>query len=214
MRKTNKALMIMWVLALIPVAIIAIVYNNLPEIVPMHWSFGGRVRYDPKINIWWFAVIPPVLAALYMLLPKIDPRKKSYEKFRGFYDSFVIVVMLFMIGVVGVVISESFTPGRLRLDFIVAAAFGLLFVFMGNMMPKVKSNFFIGIRTPWTLSNTEIWHKTHRLGGYLWFFSGFLVLIISFILSGNVLFITLIAIGAAISIIPAAMSYVWYRKLL
>ena len=120
MMKTSKTLLIfIWALALAPVVIIAAVYGSLPDMIPMHWSADGAVRYDPKVNIWWLAGFSPFMAALLMLLPKIDPLKKNYEKFRGFYDSFVIVMMIFMLGIIGLILSESFNPGRLQVDFLV-----------------------------------------------------------------------------------------------
>ena len=210
--KTSRLLLI-WGLALAPAVLIAVLYNSLPDMVPMHWGMGGRVRYDPKVHIWWLAALSPLLAGLFMLLPKIDPRKKNYEKFRGFYDGFVIVMMLFMLGIVGMVLSESFNPGRLQIEFVVVAACGLLFAFLGNMMPKIKSNFFMGIRTPWTLSSTDVWNKTHRLGGFLWLFGGLLVFALSFILSGTALFVALMIIIAIMALIPIVMSYIWHRGL-
>jgi len=163
--------------------------------------------------LWWLSGIAPALALLFMLLPKIDPRKKNYEKFRGLYDGFALFMMMFMLGLVALVISESLNPGKFSVEFVIVAACGLLFVFIGNMMPKVKSNFFIGIKTPWALSNTEVWNKTHRLAGYLFFFGGLLTFLIAFFLREYALFITLMVIVAVMAIVPAVMSYVWFEKL-
>ena len=213
MKRNNMLRVLIWVLALTGPILVAILYRRLPDMIPMNWGLGGTVRYDPKINIWWIAGMSPAIAALFMIIPKIDPRKKNYEKFRGFYDGFCLFMMIFMLGIVGIILSESFYPGRLQIDFVVTAACGLLFVFLGNMMPKVKSNFFVGIRTPWTLSNTEVWNKTHRLGGFLWFFGGLLVLGMSFFLRDLMLFIALMAIVAVMTLIPVVMSYIWFQRL-
>ena len=213
MNKISKARLIMWVLALAPAIIVAVLYNSLPDMIPMHWNARGEVRYDPKMHIWIMAMASPAIAALFMLLPKIDPRKENYEKFREYYDRFALFIMLFMLGVLGLILSESFNPGRLRVDNVVLAVCGLLFMFLGNMMPKLKSNFFIGIRTPWTISNADVWHKTHRLAGFLWFFGGLLVLASSFILSGTPLFAMLTVTVAAMTFIPIVMSYLWYKGL-
>ena len=210
--KTTKALLV-WALALAPLVITAALYSSLPDMIPMHWGAGGTVRYDSKVNIWWLAGLSPAMAGLFMLLPKIDPLKKNYEKFRGVYDSIVIVMMLFMLGVVGLVLSESFNPGRLEVEFLAVAAIGLLFVFLGNIMPKVKSNFFVGVRTPWTLSSTEVWNKTHRLAGFVWFFGGLLVLAAGFLLRGTALFTVFGVIIAVMTLIPVVMSYIWFKNL-
>ena len=212
MKKLSKTRVLTWILALAPLAIVAALFSRLPDMIPMHWGLRG-VRYDPKANIWWLAGMSPVLAGLLLVLPKVDPRKQNYEKFRGFYDALCLCIMILMLGVLGLVLSESFNPGRLRVEFVAVALLGLLFVFLGNMMPKIKSTFFVGIRTPWTLSNNEVWNKTHRLGGFLWFFGGLLIFVLGFFLNGVALFAALSAIIAAMVLVPVVMSYVWYRKL-
>jgi len=213
MKKLSKTGVAIWVFALAPLAIVAALYSRLPDTIPMHWGLGGEIRHDHRANIWWLAGMSPVIAGLFMVLPKIDPRKRNYEKFRGFYDAFCLLMMIFLLGVVGIILSESFNPGRIRVEVVAVALCGLLFVFLGNMMPKIKSTFFIGIRTPWTLSNNEVWNKTHRLGGFLWFFGGLLIIALSFFLGGIALFAALFAIIAIMVLVPMAMSYVWYRKL-
>ncbi|MCL2580291.1 MAG: SdpI family protein [Oscillospiraceae bacterium] len=208
----SKTRVLIWVFALAPLVITSALYNSLPDLIPMHWGIGGRVRYDPKMNIWWLAAMPAALAALFTVLPKIDPRKQNYQKFRGAYDGLCLFIVLFTLGIVGVVLSESLNPGYLRIEFVVTAACGVLFSFLGNILPKVKSNFFVGIRTPWTLSSPEVWHRTHRLAGYLWFYGGLALLAASFFLRAGTLFATMLTIVALIILIPVVMSYVWYRK--
>jgi len=155
----------------------------------------------------------PANAALFMVLPVIDPRKRNIEKFRGFYDAFCLFMMAFMLGVIGIILSESFNPGKLRVEFLVTAGCGLLFVFVGNMMPKFKSNFFAGIRTPWTLSSNEVWQRTHRLAGFAWVSGGVLIIALSFILRNVALYAALLGIIALVTVLPIVMSYIWYQKL-
>ena len=213
MKKPSKTQVLIWVFAVAPLAVVAALYNRLPETIPMHWNLEGEARHDPRVNIWWLAALPSLIAGLFMILPKIDPRKRNYEKFRGFYDAFCLFMMIFLLVVVGMILSESFNPGRIHVGFVAVALCGLLFAFIGNMMPKMKSNFFMGIRTPWTLSSNEVWNRTHRLGGLLWFFGGLLIIALGFFLDYIVLFVIFSAIVAVIVIVPVVMSYVWYRKL-
>jgi len=213
MKKKSKTRMLIWIFALIPLALVAILFNRLPDMIPMNWGLEGEVLYGHRMNIWWLAGLSPLIAGLFMVLPKVDPRKKNYEKFRGFYDAFCLLMMLVILGVVGLVLSESLNPGRIRVEFVAVLICGVLFAFLGNMMPKVKSTFFVGIRTPWTLSNNEVWNKTHRLGGFLFFFGGLLIIASSFFLGGIILFAILFTIIAIIVLVPVVMSYVWYRKL-
>jgi len=213
MKKVNKTRIIMCIFAIAPLLLTAFMYNRLPDQVPINWGLDGVVSYRSKSSLWSLSGLSPFLAAALMIVPNIDPRKKNYEKFRGLYDGFALFMMIFMLGLVSIVISESLNPGRLSVEFLVIAACGLVFVFIGNMMPKVKSNFFVGIKTPWSLSNTEVWNKTHRLVGYLFFFGGLLIILIAFFLREYALFITLAVIVAVMTILPVIMSYVWFVRL-
>ena len=213
MKPMNRTRIAMWIFALAPLILVAIMYSRLPDQIPTNWGYDGSVAYGSKTTLWWLAGSSPALAVLLTVLPKIDPRKRNYDKFRGLYDGFILSMMLFMLGLVALIISESLNPGRLSVEFLVIAACGLLYVILGNMLPKVKSNFFVGIKTPWALSNSEVWLRTHRLAGYLFFFGGLLTIALAFILHGQALFIALMVITGVITTIPVVMSYVWYRQL-
>jgi len=213
MKKVNKTRVVMWIFALAPLVISAIMWNRLPDEIPINWGLDGEVSYGRKINLLYISGLAPVLAIMFMLLPKIDPRRKNYKKFRGFYDAFALFMMVFLLALVCLIISESLNPGRINVVTAIVAAIGLLFVFLGNIMPKFKSNFFAGIRTPWTILNSTVWNKTHRLAGYLFFFGGICIIALAFVLSDTILFVAFFVIIGIQCIIPAAMSYVWYKKL-
>lgn len=214
MKKVNKTRIFMWILAIAPLVLVAMMYSRLPDEIPINWNLSnGEVAYGSKTTLWGLAGISPILAAMFMLLPTIDPRRQNYSKFRGFYDVFALVMMVFMLGLIGLTISEALNPGRISVSTSVTAAVGLLFVFIGNMMPKVKSNFFVGVKTPWALSNTEVWNQTHRLAGYLFFFGGILTIIAAFFLKDIPLLIVLLVVTAVAAIVPIIMSYIWYRKI-
>jgi uncharacterized membrane protein len=85
-------------------------------------------------------------------------------------------------------------------------------MFLGNILPKVRDNYFVGIKTPWTLSDSEVWRKTHRLGGYAFFFGGLLIALSSFLANTKILFILIMAVACFVSLVPNAMSYVWWRQ--
>jgi len=213
MKKISIIRICIWLLALAPIILVAVLYSRLPETIPMNWGLSGEPSRGHKAHIWWLAGLSPAIAGLFMLLPKIDPRGKNYEKFRGFYDAFALFMMLFLLGIVGMILSESFNPGRIQVHFVVIAFLGILFIFLGNMLPKFKSNFFAGIKTPWTLSNNEVWNKTHRLAGFLFFFGGVLITVLNFFISGTLMFVILLGILAVMVLVPIIMSYKWYQKL-
>ena len=209
---SKRQLIITWGLALIPAAITACLYHKLPDFIPMQWGMNGVVRYDAKVNIWLTVGMAPLFALLFPLLRKIDPRSRNYEKFGSAYNSFITVLMLFLMIINFTVLSESFYPGRLSVGKMIPCLVGGLLMFLGNMMPKVKSNFFIGIKNPWTLSNPEVWNRSHRLAGYLFFFGGLLIALFSFILTEFAALVVLLAVVTIITLIPTVMSYIWYRQ--
>lgn len=211
--KNKRNLIILWILALIPVLAVAVLYGRLPAEVPVHWSLDGTVSYGPKSTLWITALIPVAGAAFLPLLPKIDPRRQNYQKFQGYYDGFCIVFTLFMLLLNLVVLSESLHPGRISVAVVISAAVGILFMFIGNLLPKVKSNFFMGIKTPWALSDTDVWNKTHRLGGALFFISGLVMVVTSFWLGDVARFSLLMALVLVAAFLPTVMSYVWYRQI-
>lgn len=214
MKKKNLKTVLLWLLALAPVVLTALVYSRLPDQIPTNWGLNGSVAYSDRWQIWIISGMSPFLAVMLRVLPKIDPRKRNYEKFQGAYDGFCIAMMLFLLAMTAVILSESFYPGRISVSMVVTALMGVLFVFLGNIMPKMKSNYFMGIKNPWTLSNTTVWNKTHRLAGMLWFAGGLVILISALLIkSGSLLFWLIMALVLVMTLIPTVMSYLWYQRL-
>lgn len=210
--KTKTFNIVLVVLALLPLAVVAALYSHLPDQVPLRWGLDGVVSYSGKATLWIFAGLSPLLAFLFRVLPKIDPRKANYQKFGGFYDAFCLVMLLFLLLMLGITLSETLKPGRISVWRVVNCTIGLLFAFLGNYMPKLKSNFFMGIKTPWTLSDPDVWNRTHRLSGQLFFWLGLLLIVSGLLLSEKIAF-TLMLIGVlAVVILPMALSYLWYRN--
>ena len=213
MKKISRMQGIALLIALLSAVVTAIFYGRLPAEIPTHWNLDGSVTYSAKSMLWFLGTLPVVLWCMFVLLPKIDPRRENYSKFRGGYDAFNAVMMLFFLGVICMTISESLNPGHISVATVVTAGCGLLFAFIGNMMPKFKSNFFVGIKTPWTLSSTEVWNRTHRFAGYLWFVGGIAIVPLAVLLSNeNLLFGVFIAIVLVMAFVPMVMSYIWYRR--
>lgn len=212
MKMKKSIMLLLGVLALMPLALTAWFYPRLPDAIPMHWNIDGTVRYDPKHNLWMVAALSPLLAVLFPVLAKIDPRRRNYEKFGGAYQSFMIMMQLFLLMMNGIMISEALYPGHISVSTVVTVGVGLLFVFIGNISPKVKSNFYMGARTPWTLSDPDVWFKTNRLSGYLFFISGIIICICPFVFSEKITFAILMTAVLVAATVPAVMSYLWYRQ--
>lgn len=199
-------------IAIVPIILALIFYNQLPDQIPKQWGFEGQISYGDKSTIWMIAFMPLFLTFLFHVLPKIDPRRKNYTKFSTQYKNFILFMNVFLNIMVGIILSESMNPGIIQINKVVPVLVGILFMFLGNMMPKFKSNFFMGIKTPWTLSSTEVWNKTHRLGGLLFFVSGIIMVIGTFILKEVWLMYMVLGITFFSAILPSFMSYIWFKK--
>lgn len=157
--------------AAIVVSVIA--YPKLPERVPVHWSFAGNVdRFGSRLEA---VTVLPLLGIVIWLamraLPRIDPRRENYAKFQSTYDLVVNgAVTLILVFHLSLVASALGIP--LPLPRVVTAAAGVMFILLGNVLPRARPNWWFGIRTPWTLSNDRVWMRTHRVAGYLFVFAG------------------------------------------
>ncbi|MDP2737059.1 MAG: SdpI family protein [bacterium] len=166
-------------LALLTLSIFASVffYNNLPERVATHWNFAGEV--DGWGSGQAQAIALPLLTTgmyiLFLLLPYLDPKKERYEQFSKIYHIFKNIILSLMV-VIYFVIGLNGLGYNLPVGVIIPGLIGLLFIVLGNYMGKIKMNWFMGIRTPWTLSSEEVWNKTHRFGGKMFILAGFLMM--------------------------------------
>lgn len=159
-------------------ALSAAFYSRLPERMPVHWGLDGEVdRYGSRLEGAF--LLPVVMLALWALmrwLPTIDPRRANYAKFADTYDLIVAsMLVLFAVlhaAILGVALGWPVSLGRL-----VPALVGLLFVVLGNALPRARPNWWFGIRTPWTLTSDRVWMRTHRVGGYLMFGAGLVCLV-------------------------------------
>ena len=212
MKKFSKMQIFAWVLSVAPMLLVAALYARLPAQVPMHWDFGGAVRYDDKWQLWIVAALPLVFAVMFPLLPKLDPKRRNYDKFRASYDLFQVLMMLFLLAMVGLVLTESLRPGTLNVAMAVCIGCGLLFTVLGNMMPKFRMNWFCGIRTPWTISSETVWRRTHRVGGRMFFASGLIAIAGAFVPNDMVRLVSVAGPVLASSLIVSVLSYRWYQQ--
>lgn len=210
--KTKPFNLIFCLLALLPLLLVTALYQRLPDQIPVHWELGGTVEYGGKGLLWILAGVSPVMAILFRVLPKFDPKIDSYENFRGFYDGFSLAMLLFVLLMVGVTLSESLAPGRVSVWQVICCALGILFAFIGNFLPKVSANFFLGFKTPWTLSDPDVWNRTHRLGGQLFFWFGLLLLAAGLLLPETATFILLLGGTVFVALLPLLLSCLWYRR--
>jgi uncharacterized membrane protein len=142
------------------------VYNQLPEQVPIHWGIDGQIdRYGSKVWVYVTAFLPLAMFGLMKVIPKIDPRKDNYIKHADSYEIMVTGIILFMGFLHWAVILYSMGY-NFNIIVLLKGTIGILFMLLGNYMPRIRHNYTLGIRTPWTLASESVWQKTHRAGGY------------------------------------------------
>ncbi|MBT8089315.1 MAG: SdpI family protein [Gammaproteobacteria bacterium] len=193
------------------IAVAAYLYPSLPEQIPTHWNFEGEVDdYTPKP---WGVMIMPLTAVLVFvimkLIPVISPKGFRTDQFRGVVNIFTVTLVGFM-SAIGLLVLLAASGRSVHINEMVFAGVGLLFIVLGNYLGKVRKNFFIGIRTPWTLASDEVWNRTHRLGGWIFVLIGFFMFLNAFIRFPEGWLIGSIVI---VALIPIVYSYVLYRKI-
>jgi uncharacterized membrane protein len=215
MKKLTEDLKKDWYILLLVAAGFALgayFYPRLPDIVPIHWDSSGNVNgYGSRFTGAF--LLPIINLAVYLLLvlvPHIDPRAKNYEKFQGSYQiikSLVIAILL-----ITQVCTNLIALGiRIDINLIIGIAVSLMLIVIGDVMGRFRHNYFVGVKTPWTLANEDVWRKTHRLAGPLWVIGGIANLVLT-VLNREIEAAGLIIIVAAISIIPLVYSYIAFRK--
>jgi uncharacterized membrane protein len=162
-------------------------------------------------GVFFFPLLNLILYPLMILLPRIDPRRQNYIYFSRAY-AVIRVTLHFFFAIIYVISLLAALGYPLEISFIVKFFVSLLFVVLGNYMGKIKHNYFVGIKTPWTLANEEVWYKTHRLAAPLWVAAGILGMVLSFfqqIWASYIMFGSIIVIV----VIPMVFSYLFYRQL-
>jgi uncharacterized membrane protein len=169
------------VLILIVAATLAglLFWNQLPEQMASHWNVNDQV--DGYISKLWGVLMMPLLTLgiflLFLVIPAIDPLKANIAKFRETFNLFVLLFVAFMLYIHGLTLAWNLGYSNFKMSTSMLPAIGLLFIFLGFIFRKAKRNFFIGIRTPWTLSSDTVWDKTHQLGAIFFMASGVLTIL-------------------------------------
>ena len=187
------------------------VFSSLPEQIPAHWNVHGTVdRFAPKLTVFIFPGIIFLITILFQFMRRTDPNSDNYDKFQREYHRYTFVIGLVFFAVQIMTIAAAF-----RMDFNVNLIFclgiGSLFIFIGNLRPKTKHNYFIGIRTPWTLADEQNWFRTHRLAGKIWVLGGLIVALTALAPESFQVpvFLTILAVMV---VTPFVYSYTEFRK--
>jgi uncharacterized membrane protein len=196
---------------IITAALTIVAYPVMPDVVASHWNAAGELDGTmPKF--WGLALIPLLMygfCALLAVLPRIDPLRKNYEKFRDYYEGFILVFAAFLFFIQlqiilwgrGIYVSPNLT---------MPVMIGVLFIYIGFLMEHAEPNWFVGIRTPWTLSSVSVWKKTHQKGATLFKLAG----VVSFIgiLAGTYAWLFILVPAIAVAVYTVVYSYMEFRR--
>lgn len=211
--KTVRRDWLLWVIMIGLLVTAILIYPHLPEQVPRHWNIHGNV--DAYSSRYFGAFFAPLLnIGIYLLLlftPVLDPKKNNYPLFAKGYTAirWGVILLLSALYVANILFTLGYS---INISFTVKGLVAGLFIIIGNYMGQFRHNYFVGIKTPWTLANEEVWQLTHRISGRIWVACGLLCLAISFINAVWSGVVYLLAVLLMI-IIPIVYSYLVFNKI-
>ncbi len=207
LKKYKNTLIITSLVTLIPIIIGLILWNRLPDLVPFHWDINGNVDGWASKAVAVFAMPAFMLVMQWVCIfaSTADPKSANYSRKTFHLVLWICPVLSF---VLNTLVYSAALGHSLPIETVIPMLMGVLFIVLGNLLPKMKQTYTMGIKLPWTLSNEENWNKTHRFAGKLWVAGGVLILATAFLGS----FWIFSAILALMVIVPTVYSYLYYRK--
>lgn len=189
-----------------------LLWSRLPDQMASHWNENDQV--DGYMSKFWGVFLMPLVTVgmlvLFLVIPSIDPLKANIAQFRGAFNLFIALMIAFMIYMHGLTLAWSLGYQNFKMSMAMLPFIGLLFIFIGYMLRQAKRNFFIGIRTPWTLSSDRVWDKTHQFGSILFMASGVFTIIGGFF-GGMTAFWLMFVPLIGSSLFLVIYSYILYR---
>jgi uncharacterized membrane protein len=193
------------------IAYVVYLYPGLPDPLPTHWDINGNPNdYMTRLNgVLVMGSVPIFSVLIFKLIPHMSPRGFRTEEFASVINALMVGMVVFGSIVAVIALNAAIRPD-MNLSKVIFVLVGLLLIFVGNFMGKFRKNFFIGIRTPWTLASDEVWVKTHRLGGWCMVAAGLIMTGVTFLVSDPT-WVIFVVVGLVL--IPVVYSYFAYRAL-
>jgi uncharacterized membrane protein len=200
-------------LALLGALLSLAVYARLPDPMAVHWNAAGQP--DGWMPRPFAAFIGPVfLLVIWQVLRlarRADPRQANYDRFDDAYETIVAAVLLLLLATHAITVAVALGV-RVPVGRLVPALVGALFVVTGNVMPRLRSNWWFGVRTPWTLSSDRVWARTHRLAGFCMAGAGIVMILAALALPTTIGVPVVLAAAVAAVFAPALYSYLTWRR--
>lgn len=199
-------------IVLTPFVYLAIIWDSLPQRVPIHWNYKGEIdNWGDKFSLILMLFLLPVLMYVLMtFIPRIDPKNRISLMGGKFYQlKFFLVLFMSLVALLIVYTTKERSVNNPNLVF---ALLGVLLIIFGNYFKVIQPNYFIGIRTPWTLENNEVWKATHVFAGKIWVVGGFL-LILGGLLLNDVFGKVLVFIIVVLALIPVVYSFIKFKQI-
>lgn len=205
-----------WILLAVPFVILVVFWDRFPDVVPIHWDLNGEPdnTASKTVGLLLLPVINVALYGLFWLIPKIDPKQRlsgTSQPLPALRNMMVVLMTFIFLVTTGAMLGiEGFFGIRNLLPLGIV----LLFFGLGHYLPSIQPNYFIGIRTPWTLQDEDIWQKTHQLAGKIWVYTSGLLVIGWAFLEPDVFSRVFIWIGLSILAgVPIVYSFIlWMKK--
>lgn len=216
----NRLKRFKWSVLLVLVHLLIVLYFSTllgpDDQIPQQWNYRGEIgRYaEPGFGLWFLWGMNAFLVAVFILFPWFSPRYfKNRKRFDAIIPSLTLILNIFLILIHLYMLLWAINIGFIRGVNFIFVLIGLLFIFLGNILPKLPSNFFAGVRTPWTLSSDKNWYKTHRLSGYVFVVGGVLMALRGFIeMDGTIAVIHTFGLLGLLLLYPVLYSYIFFLK--
>jgi uncharacterized membrane protein len=184
-----------------------VLWNRLPEQVPFHWNAAGEVDGWASKPVAVFVPSAVMLAFqwLCVLVTTTDPKKQNHPE-KVLHLVFWLIPLI--TGFISVLMYATALGGSVRVEMLIPILLGVVFIAIGNYMPKCKQNYTVGIKIPWTLASEENWNKTHRLAGWVWAGGGILMILTGFL---GIFWLTMVPVVIMVAV-PFIYSYILHKK--
>ena len=207
----KKEMLKTWIVTVIAIIIAIVGILIMPDTIPTHFGPSGEPdAWGTKFSVLMYPGLLLVITLLAEPMKKLDPKLENYERFNKYYYNFFFGFAIFFL-IVEIANIAIALGAPINVGNIICFTVGVFMFFIGNMMPKIKQNFFFGIKTPWALADEENWFKTHRLGGKAFALGGIAMMLGAFIPGEGKIWILLAAI-IVMTLIPLAYSFFIFKR--